>query len=123
MKIAIKFGDNDFYNCFTGVLKTLLNAYRHTGTLPTDKEQLCEIINQISYGHYLLFQNQFEYNDEGNGKLCSRTYNYLQINSSKILINDEVDKYLVDEEDFRNGETFILDTDLDYPGNDAIYSE
>lgn len=26
MKIAIKFGDNDFYNCFYGILETIKNA-------------------------------------------------------------------------------------------------
>ena len=57
MKIAIKFGDNDFGNCFLGVLKTLLNAYRHTETLPTDKIELCNIINGLSSSCYLLFQH------------------------------------------------------------------
>jgi hypothetical protein len=55
MKIAIQFGDNDFGSCFLGVLKTLLNAYRYTETLPTDKEILCNIINELSTPCYLLF--------------------------------------------------------------------
>ena len=121
MKIAIKFGDNDFYNCFTGVLKTLLEAYKWTDKLPTDKEKLCMIINEISYGCYLLFQNQFSYNDEKTGELCQRTKQYLMISPNQILVNEEVDAYLKSDA-FMNSETFILDTDLDYPGNNPVYT-
>lgn len=112
MKIAIKFGDNDFYNCFFGVLKTLLSAYQHCGKLPTDKKQLCVVINEISYGHYLLFQNQFEYNEEVNGKVCTRTKDWVQITPKQILLGDEIDAYIKKVE-WGNSETFILDTDLE----------
>jgi hypothetical protein len=121
MKIAIKFGDNDFYNSFTGVLKTLLEAYKWQDKLPEDKEKLCKIINEISYGCYLLFQNQFSYNEEKSGELCLRTKEYLQIKSSQILINKEVNEYLTSDA-FFNSETFILDTDLNYEGNNPIYT-
>lgn len=121
MKIAIKFGDNDFYNCFTGVLTTLLAAYKWNESLPTDKEKLCKIINEISYGCYLAFQNQFNYNEEKTGQLCQRTKEYLQIKPTQILLNEEVDAYLKSDA-FMNSETFILDTDLDYPGNNPIYT-
>jgi hypothetical protein len=121
MKIAIKFGDNDFYNCFTGVLKTLLEAYKWNDRLPIKKAELCKAINEISYGCYLLFQNQFSYNEEKSGELCQRTKDYLQIKPSQILINEEVDAYIKSDA-FMNSETFILDTDLDYEGNNPIYT-
>ena len=107
MKIAIKFGDNDFYNCFYGILETIKNAECWNNNITRDKEKLCKIINQISYGIYLLYQNSFEYNEEKDGNLCERTKNYLQITSDKILIDEEVDTYLK-EINWDNSETFIL---------------
>jgi hypothetical protein len=111
MKIAIKFGDNDFGNCFLGVLKTLLSAYRHTETLPTDKIALCNIVNGLSSSCYLLFQDD---------KLEDRTKEYLQIKPSDLLINEEVDEYskLTGQ---HNSDTYVLDTDLDYNNNNAVY--
>lgn len=122
MKIAIKYGDNDFYNCFTGVLKTILEAYKWQGGMVLDKARLCIIINEISYGCYLLFQNQFSYNEEKSGEINKRTKDYLQIKPSQILINEEVKAYLESDE-FMNSETFILDTDLDYEGNNPVYTQ
>ena len=121
MKIAIKFGDNDFYNCFTGVLKTVLEAYKWQGGMVLDKARFCMIINEISYGCYLLFQNQFSYNEEKTGNICQRTKDYLKIKPEQILINEEVDAYLASDA-FMNSETFILDTDLDFENNTPVYS-
>lgn len=108
MKIAIKFGDNDFYGTFHGVLQTILSAKAFKGRMVEDKEQLCEIINQISYGMYLLYQNQFEYNIERLGGVCESTKDWLQISPDRLLLNEEVDIYLRETE-WDNGETFILD--------------
>jgi hypothetical protein len=112
MKIAIKFGDNDFTSCFFGVLNTLLNAYRYTETLPNDKDVLCNIINELSKPCYVLFQNDM---------LTESTKEYIQINTTNLLINDEVDEYskLTDE---HNADTYVLDTDLDFDGSNAVYS-
>lgn len=111
-KIAIRFGDNDFYNCFEGVLQTLDNAFKYHGKLPTDKKLLCVIINQLIYGHYLLFQNQFEYNEEKDGVISKRTKQYLQITPEKILINEEVDNFIRgidwDNHGWDNHETFVM---------------
>jgi hypothetical protein len=111
MKIAIKFGDNDFGNCFLGVLNTLLNAYRHTNSLPTDKVKLCEIINGLLPSCYILFQHD---------KLEDHTKEYLQIKPSMILIGEEVEEYskLTGR---HNSDTFVLDTDLDFEHNNPIY--
>lgn len=121
MKIAIKFWDNDFYNCFTGVLQTLLAAHRWN-KLPSNKEHLAKMINEISYGCYLLFQNQFEYNEEKSGEPNDKIREYLKIKPENILIDKEVDDYINDNRSFSNGETFILDLYIDYPGNNPIYT-
>lgn len=96
MKIAIKFGDNDFYNCFYGILETIKNAAKWNNKITQNKEQLCKIINEISYGLYLLYQNSFKYNEEKSGNICKKTKEYLQITPDQILINEEVTKYLLE---------------------------
>lgn len=121
MKIAIKFGDNDFYNCFYGVLETIKNARKWNEKVTEDKELLCKIINEISYGTYLLYQNSFEYNEEKSGELCERTRKYLQITPDQILLNEEVTEYLK-ESDWDNSETYIFNSDLDYENNNPIFS-
>jgi hypothetical protein len=110
MKIAIKFGDNDFYNCFYGVLETIKNARQWNNKITEDKEQLCKIINEISYGLYLLYQNSFEYNKEKSGNICKKTKKYLQITSDQILINEEVTKYLK-EVNWNNSDTYVFDSE------------
>ena len=62
MKIAIKFGDNDFGNTFKPVLEVLNSAYKYSNALPFDKEKLCFIINSLSPILYITHQNQYEYN-------------------------------------------------------------
>ena len=121
MKIAIKFGDNDFYNCFYGILETIKNARKWNDNVTENKDELCNIINEISYGLYLLYQNSFEYNEEINGTLNAKTKGYLQIRPDQILINEEVVKYL-EEVEWDNSDTYIFDSDLDYENNTPIFS-
>jgi len=106
MKIAIKFGDNDFYHMWYGVLTVLAEAYKYSKRLPIEKTRLCIIINKLVYGCYLAFQNQFEYNNEGGHGDGS----YYQINEDQILIDHEVDEYLK-ETSWDNSETFVLSID------------
>lgn len=103
-KLLIKFGDNDFYNTFYALLETILHAHEYGGKLPFTKAQICLIINELSYGHYLLFQNQFDYADGGNTK------NYLQIDESQIYIDEEVDEFLKENIKSANSEWFALYT-------------
>lgn len=121
MKIAIKFGDNDFYNCFYGILETIKNARKWNDKVTKNKEELCKIINEISYGLYLLYQNSFEYNEEKSGELCSRTKEYLQITPDQILIDEEVVTYL-QEVEWDNSEVFVFDSDLDFANNYPIFT-
>jgi len=106
MKIAIKFGDNDFINTFHPLMNLLFEAFKHTGKLPTDKKVLLRIINSISFSFYILFQNS---------DYMKADKAYLQIDESMLLLNEEVDQYLNSLVDYNmqdNYSTFILDTEL-----------
>lgn len=128
-KIAIRFGDNDFYNCFTVLLKCLHEIWKWTGFLPKDKDKLCFAINNLSPTMYLLAQNTWEYNgledvagkDTGISEEYEHIKKYLTIKPDRILIDEEVDK-LVEEGDAVhcfNSEIFVLDTTL---YNNNIYA-
>jgi hypothetical protein len=105
MKIAIIFSDNDFYNCFYGVLQTINLADKWCSLEHLTKEQWATCINEIAYGSYLLFQNRFEYGDESQGKYLKEKY--LRVTPDMILLGDEVDEYVKNTE-WNNSETFIL---------------
>jgi hypothetical protein len=109
MKIAILFKDNDFGNTFYFLLRTFNSAYKHANRLPTDKSVLATIINEMSYPCYLLAQSP--------GEIDPSMREYLRIDECKILLNDEVDEY-IKKTDWNNSETFILDTSLDYSGDE-----
>lgn len=97
MKIAIKFHDSDFTNTFLGVLEVIKKS-----NLPLNKEQLCEIINEISYGVYLVYQEGFEYEDRYHIK------NYLRIETKNILLHGEVDDYLRETEEIDIPDVFCI---------------
>jgi hypothetical protein len=112
-KIAIRFCDNDFYFNFRGVLENLANAALEGKGLNITKEQLCFLINQLSLPMYIVFQNTFKYNNlakdyTGHFKQIKK---YLQITEEKLLINEEVDNFLI-KTHWDNAETFILDLTL-----------
>ena len=105
MKIAIKFGDNDFINTFHPLMNLLFEAFKQTEQLPTDKKVLLKLINNISFTFYVLFQSN-DYYMEADKK-------YLQIDESMLLLNEEVELYLSSlDGGFDNSSTFILDTEL-----------
>lgn len=106
MKIAIKFGDNDFINTFNPLMTLLFEAFKHTERLPTDKKVLLRLINNISFTFYMLFQSR---------NYMSEDKEYLQLDETMLLLNEEVDEYLKSLEDyggFDDSSTFILDTEL-----------
>lgn len=123
MKILIRFGDNDFWSTFHGVLAIFLEAWQHNEKNDFTKKQICEIINETSLGVYMVRQNQFEYS---NGSTMPEHFEhirkYLKIDETNIYINEEVDKYLQDIAHDGNCENFVLDTDLAYENNNCIYS-
>jgi hypothetical protein len=126
MKIAIRFGDNDFYNTFFGVLNTIGESIEWTKGChdemkieSTDafKKYLVGIINELSYPCFLLFQR-------GDDNIGSRTHyrDYLKIDIGNLYINEEVDKFLKDNPDGNNEQMFIYDSDLYYENNESVYS-
>ncbi len=131
MKIAIKFGDNDFHSTFRAVLEVLHSAYKYNDSISLDKERLCFMINTLSPILYLTHQNQYRYDGLEKVTDASKTdeneeykhiKKYLQITPAKILLNNEVTEYCKEVEFWDNAETFILDTDLDFENNSPIYS-
>jgi hypothetical protein len=121
MKIAICFHDNDFHCAFTAALNFLKDADIQTGigNITKDKDKLCLLINQLLPICYLTHQNHWRYNglekETAKSTLTSKEYlnikNYLHITADRILLDGEVDEYL-EETNWDNGETFILDTDI-----------
>lgn len=131
MKIAIKFGDNDFHSTFRAVLEVLHSSFKYNGSLPMDKEKLCFMINTLSPILYLTHQNTYAYNGLEKVTNASKTEEneeyqntkkYLQITPDRILLNNEVTEYCKEVGFSDNSETYILDTDLDFVNNEAIYS-
>jgi hypothetical protein len=107
-KIAITFHDNDFHSTFRNLLGTFMSAHNYSDGLFMTKPQIVKIINMLSYGHYLLFQNQFKYGDEKHSEYSELTEKYLTVTEDTVLINDEVDQYLSSKPNGDNYETYIL---------------
>ena len=128
IKIAIKFGDNDFRNTFAAVLEVLFSAFKYNGYLSTDKKKLQFLINSLAPIMYVSHQNQWEYNGlekaEGDTTETNKEFVHIKkyltegVQVEDILVNEEVDEYLKNN-DWSNSETFILDT---YLYNNNIYS-
>ena len=121
MKLAITFHDNDFTMTWISVLNVFLDAYRWNGKLPFTKEQFISSINEISLGCYIINQNQYEYRNTNEDYYNIKEY--LKVSEKHVHIYEEVDNYILTlNGNGDNGETFILDTDLDYKGSHPIYS-
>jgi hypothetical protein len=112
MKLAIRFHDNDFHNCFCGVLQVFRDAEeiseesewkRHHAPSNLTKAQICQIINEISLGCYLIHQNRFRYGLEH----FEHIREYLKITPDRLYLDQEVPEYL-DQVNGNNGETFVL---------------
>jgi hypothetical protein len=116
MKIAINFGDNDFYSVWEGVLKVFYGSYKYAeGTRHQidihNKEKLAKIFSQLAPGIYALIQS---------GTISKPSIGYLTLKPEDIFINEEVD--LLVESACLNRDISILDTNLDYPNNKCIYT-
>ena len=116
-KIAINFADNDFFRCFYGVLEILENANHNEDDeddfdgVTNDKEELCMIINELSYGAYLLYQSKFQYSKEKDEIEKSEIKKYLQIKPEQIFLNGEVNDLLNKLGRSTHSKVFILDMD------------
>lgn len=123
MRIAIKFGNNDFHATFKGVLAVLLDGFEYRENLPSSKKELIVIINEIIVGVYLSHQNQFEssISEKTMTEHIEHIRKYLKIEEKHILLNEEVQQHInkvLKVAEFGFGDVYILDTDLiDSPHN------
>jgi hypothetical protein len=102
MKILINFKDNDFGNTFLGVAHVLKLAHDHRGSLPEDKDKLCDLVNGLLASCYILFQSPN----------LSSTWNISSLNVSPENIKtgmDAEDWYY--ETPWGNGEYVWINTD------------
>lgn len=107
MRIAIKFGDNDFTCVFECVFELLELYFDKDDNVFNNKEQLYLLINSLMFPAYLLKQNKFSYSAEDFKHYEYLRDLYLKIKGiDNLLINEEVDKYLA-ENDWDNGEVFV----------------
>ena len=88
-KLAINFMDNDFSRTIRAIGNSFLNYYNLNGQFDFDKKQTISLWNELSYGIYLLHQNEFRYTNSHEQSLRS----YLKIDESNIHIDDEVDNF------------------------------
>jgi len=109
MRLYIKHGDNHLYNVFDLVLKMLLLEINDSDDIWRDKSYLCNVINNLSYGAYLI--------TNVNGTLNK---DWLVISEDCILIDDEIDEYM--KTDYVSGfhTEIVLDTNLNYQNNNPI---
>lgn len=123
-RIGIRFGDNDFYYTFIGILTNIDKAIEagrsyKGGLLSISKAKWVELINEMALSSYYLWQNQFAYtNGATHEEHRERTREYLKVKPNRILLNESLDAYL-EKTEGDNGETFILDRRL---GEHRIYS-
>lgn len=109
MIVAIRIGDNDFWSTYEGVLRILLDAHRW-GTLDlTDKKRVIEMINLLVQPCYLLFQGVGDHTE------------YLSVTEDSMLWSYE-DIQQIDKLYGFNGDVHVLDTDLDFDGNNPVYT-
>lgn len=108
MKIGINFGDNDFQITFENVMNALLFAFNEKDKMFRTKTNLVKIVNSLSIGMYLLHQNKFEYSCSS--KEIDHIEKYLNISTSDIFLNDQVDDYLKKNDNWCNSEFIFMDT-------------
>ena len=80
--LVVRFKDIDYFGTIQNALNTIYEANHYSGGLPYTKSQICFILNKILYAHYLLFQNQFEYEP-------MPPEEFFILSESDVFINDE----------------------------------
>lgn len=112
MKIALVFGDNDFWKTQFNLMKLLNDAFQWNGNLKNlTKEEICFIINELSLGFYIIFQSRDITELIYSEIELNNTRDYLKVYPKDILFNDEVDEYLETHSQCGNSDTNIIDTD------------
>lgn len=108
MRVAILFGDNDFYYtnmAFMKVLAELFYNCRDDRTTVT-KEEIVNLFNSLAYQIYM-FTTHVSHPESPHDHLKK----CLQINDSRVYLNDEIDKKLETYNQWGNGDFFYVDLD------------
>jgi len=117
--IVINFGDNDFRKTWEGVLRTVHMSWKYYGDqFPTDKRELLHLINALGPIAYRLFQQHqgpVPLPSEGIAAYVSN------LGEQSLLVGDEAQEWL-DKFDNWDWSTHVLDTNLDYPENDVVWT-
>jgi hypothetical protein len=113
--LGISFADNDFGVTFREVLFIIQRNFTEADLSKLTEDQICNMINELVYGVYLVAQSQFKYKDK-NPEFIK---NYLKIDFNRILFDDEVDRILSKD---TNSEFHVMILDDKNPHNNIIYS-
>jgi len=110
MKLAIRYKDNSFGTAFQGIMEFIYGAYKfnsnNNGFDRLSKAFIVDIINQ----GFPVFYRTYQHIGAGDNDITG-IVSYLNIDESRILINQEVDDFL-EQNTWDNSETIILDTSL-----------
>lgn len=130
MLIVIRFTDNDFWPTYEAVGKVLLEALRQEEALRKEdsgmplsdmtKDQIAYLVNGLLGPMYMMYQFWTRDDDEPVSD-SERVGKYLAIKSGDIFLDNEGEDFLNDEDVFTNGEVLVVNTDLDFPGNQPVY--
>ena len=103
MRIAIRFGDNDFYHTLYPFMKFLLQSIREYPNLEhiLTKKHIVQLFNNMAPSIYLLCQDNFSGSFVRDG--------YLKIDETRVYFTEEID-IQIKENNF-NWDCFYIDTD------------
>lgn len=115
-KIGINHHDNDLWRHFFIVLTNIKNIleYMEDRELPDSREELGQMINAETRSVSIILINAMSRGMKNLGVPVEHKVNhsrepYELINYNKVLINDEVDRFLISKKQFWNGEFFYID--------------
>lgn len=109
MRIAINFGDNDFYNTLMPFIKIIMDAVQWNPYLEQKltKEHIVELFNNMAFSLYRMFQNSWEHSIDYE----ESTEKHLKINVNDVYIGDEIDEKFKTVNSWANHAFFYVDTD------------
>ena len=105
-RIAVEFGDNDFWSCFNVLGSLLVSDARLSNLVIEDKKKLATAFSAILQSAYWLVQNGGTYGDAPPDDM---KYPYLTIRPESIFLNEEVDAFLEAYGRNQNGEMLFVD--------------
>lgn len=107
--IGIRFTDNDFHNTLRPFLLQMAeHGFENYGNdkRPFSKELVIDLFRRCAGALYILCQNGLSYNFEH----INQTTKYLETKPIEVYFDDEVKKFITDNNGWFNGEFFVVDT-------------